>query len=362
MIWILLGAGAVLIAPLGFVAVRRRLVARRLALPSDGIDEHGYVRIGGVDQWVQIRGVDRANPVLLMLHAHGISMVPLTPLYRSWEKHFTVVQWDRRTVGRTRRAGRRAGQASWSFEQFIADGVELVEHLRQRLGQDQVILVAHSQGTVIGVGMIRRRPDLFRAYVGLGQMVDMPRNEAMAYDAVLRAARARGKAKVVDRLVALGRPPYPDPGAWIRRLRLAMAVDAEVAAWQKLLLTRMLFMPGYTPRDILHSLADVMLLPQRLYDETMAVTPATLGTRFQVPVLLLHGSADSYALPELASGYVDLIEAPAKAYVALNGLGHLAPFLAPDRVGRELVSRLVAQPAGSPGQCGTQPDHQGLLP
>ncbi len=145
-------------------------------------------------------------------------------------------------------------------------------------------------------------------------------------------------------------PPYPDAGVWIRRLRLAMAVDAEVAAWQKLLLARMLFMPGYTPRDILHSLADVMLLPQRLYDETMAVTPATLGTRFQVPVLLLHGATDSYAMPELASEYVDMIEAPAKAYVALTGLGHLAPFLAPDRIGQELVSRLVARPAGNSGR------------
>ena len=54
MMWSLLGAGAVLAASLGFIAVRRRLVARRLALPSDGINEHGYVRIGGVDQWVQI--------------------------------------------------------------------------------------------------------------------------------------------------------------------------------------------------------------------------------------------------------------------------------------------------------------------
>src|SRR5215475_1280094 len=221
MTWILLtvvGSIVVVLAvALGFIALRRRAVARRLTLPPDGINEHGYVRIGGVDQWVQIRGADRANPVLLVLHAHGISMVPLTPLYRSWEQHFTVVQWDRRTVGRTRSAGHRAGRADWSFERFIADGVELVEHLRQRLGQDQVILVAHSQGTVIGAGMVRRRPNLFRAYVGLGQMVDMPRNEAMAYDAVLRDARARGKTTVVDGLVALGRPPYPDPGAWIRR-------------------------------------------------------------------------------------------------------------------------------------------------
>ncbi len=33
---------------------------------AKGIDEAGYVRIGGIDQWVQIRGDDRGNPVLLL--------------------------------------------------------------------------------------------------------------------------------------------------------------------------------------------------------------------------------------------------------------------------------------------------------
>src|SRR5262245_332779 len=171
MTWILLavaGGIAIMIAALlGFVVLRRRTVARRLTLPPQGIDEHGYVRIGGVDQWVQIRGAGRANPVRLMLHPHGASLIPLTPQYASWERHFTVVLWDRRTVGRTRRAARRSGDGEWTFDRFIADGIELVEHLRQRLGKDRVILAAHSQGTVIAVGMARRRPDLFHAYVGM---------------------------------------------------------------------------------------------------------------------------------------------------------------------------------------------------
>src|SRR5215475_9478460 len=147
MTWILLtvvGSIVVVLAvALGFIALRRRGVARRLTVPPPGIAEHGYVRIGGVDQWVQIRGADRANPVLLMLHAHGASMIPLTPLYTSWEQHFTVVQWDRRTVGRTRLAGRRSGDADWTFDRFVTDGIELVEHLRRHLGQDRVVLAAH---------------------------------------------------------------------------------------------------------------------------------------------------------------------------------------------------------------------------
>jgi pimeloyl-ACP methyl ester carboxylesterase len=335
----------VIAAPLGFVVLRRRTIAHRLTVPSPGIGEHGYVRIGGVDQWVQIRGADRANPVLLMLHPHGASLIPLTPLYTSWERHFTVVQWDRRTVGRTRRAARRSGDADWTFDRFIADGVELVEHLRQRLGQDRVVLAAHSQGTVIGVGMARRRPDLFHAYVGIGQMVDMARNESALYERLLAQTRAAGRHRVAEGLVKLGPPPYPDRATWIRRLRYATAVDPEWRTWQKVAMVRTLLMPGYSVRDILGWFTDIMVFPQHLYDETMAVTPETLGTRFEAPVLLLHGTEDAYAIPELAQEYVESIEAPAKTYVPLHGLGHMAPFLAPDRILDELTALIPAPPS-----------------
>ena len=40
--------------------------AEHFAIKSkNGIDEASYVPIGGIEQWVTIRGEDRANPVLL---------------------------------------------------------------------------------------------------------------------------------------------------------------------------------------------------------------------------------------------------------------------------------------------------------
>jgi pimeloyl-ACP methyl ester carboxylesterase len=270
-------------------------------------------------------------------------MIPLTPLYTSWERHFTVVQWDRRTVGRSRRAARGSGNAEWTFDRLVADGIELVEHLRQRLGQDRVVLAGHSQGTVIGVGMARRRPDLFHAYVGMSQMVDMARNESIAYERLLAQAQAAGRRSVAAGLVKLGPPPYSDATTWIRRLRYAMAIDPEARAWQKVLLVRGLFMPGYSVRDMIGRFTDVMAFPQHLYEETMAVAPETLGTRFEVPVLLLHGTHDAYAIPELAQEYAERIEAPAKAYVPLDGLGHMSPFLAPGRILNELTTSLPSR-------------------
>src|SRR4051794_17943445 len=80
---------------LGLRAYRQQIAARILAIQSpNGVQEGMYVRIGGIDQWIKIRGEDRRNPVLLFVHGGpGGSTIPMSSGWQPWEKHFTVVQW-----------------------------------------------------------------------------------------------------------------------------------------------------------------------------------------------------------------------------------------------------------------------------
>jgi proline iminopeptidase len=56
--------GPVLLRPLN-----RRWEAKKLMISApNGVDEQRYVRIGGIDQWMTIRGENRDNPALLFLH------------------------------------------------------------------------------------------------------------------------------------------------------------------------------------------------------------------------------------------------------------------------------------------------------
>ena len=91
------------LAALGYRAYRQHETAEQLAISSPaGIAEGRFVELGGIPQWITIRGEDRANPVLLILAGGpGNSLVPLAPLFRAWERDFTVVQWDQRGAGRT---------------------------------------------------------------------------------------------------------------------------------------------------------------------------------------------------------------------------------------------------------------------
>jgi pimeloyl-ACP methyl ester carboxylesterase len=190
--------------------VRARNTEQFAVSPKSGIDEASYVSIGGIEQWVTIRGQDRANPVLLFLHGGpGDVTNPWTfALFAPWEKLFTVVQWDQRGAGRTLRRTGPAVAPTMTLDRMMQDGIEVAEYLRTHLRKDKIIVVAHSFGSIFGMRMVSARPDLFCAYVGTGLVADETRNYSVAYDALLRKAQATASQPALDDLRRVGPPPY----------------------------------------------------------------------------------------------------------------------------------------------------------
>jgi pimeloyl-ACP methyl ester carboxylesterase len=128
----------------------------------NGIDEGRYVEVGGIEQWISIRGEDRKNPVLLFLHGGpGDATNPWGYAgFRSWLKRFTVVQWDQRGAGRTFGRSGASLASTITIERMVQDGIELAELLRKTLRQEKLVLVGHSWGSILGVFMVRTRPAL----------------------------------------------------------------------------------------------------------------------------------------------------------------------------------------------------------
>src|SRR5262249_15755531 len=152
----------------------------------NGIDEATYVKIGGLEQWITIRGEDRNNPVLLLLHGGPGDATNHWGYagFRNWLKYFTVVQWDQREAGTTfGRTGASAG-SSINIQRMVQDGVELAELLSKKLHKDKIVLVGHSWGSIRGVFTAKARPELFYAFVGTGQVADPTRNYAVAHPAL----------------------------------------------------------------------------------------------------------------------------------------------------------------------------------
>jgi len=301
-----------------------------IASPN-GISEDGYVRIGGTDQWIQIRGEDRGNPVLLFLHGSGMTMTPFTPVLRSWERHFTVVQWDRRGAGKTLARNGKADNRL-TFDLMASDIMEVAQYLRQRLHAGKVILFGHSQGTIAGILMARRRPDLFSAYVGTGQITDMARNEAETYPLAIQRARTAGRHKAARELARIGAPPYPSARTWLIKQRWSFDTDPELRAWGKKSLPMVLTAPHRSLRDVYLFSTAFTYYPQPLYEETMTWDASQHGTRFDIPFFLFHGASDQHTLTSLATEYFAAIQAPAKDLVLIPGGGHCAVLAQPDAI------------------------------
>ncbi|MGK3972695.1 alpha/beta fold hydrolase [Sorangium sp. So ce118] len=357
---LLAGVAGLLAAPalgaLAYRAVRQRRIARALEIRApNGIVEDRFVQIGGIDQWIGIRGEDRDNPVLLVLHGGpGSPYSMFTPILRPWERHFTVVQWDRRGVGKTLGRNGKAGSGEMTFGRMVDDGIEVAELLRAHLGQDRVVLLASSMGTVVGVPMVQRRPDLFSAYVGTDQNVNMARSEALSYEVTLDRLRAAGNTEGIAALEAIGADPLRwDVRGWTAKQRWVMRTDPMVRDLdRRLLLPLILSSPTYTLRDIAHVVAGLEFAAARLFDESMTHDARRLGTRFEVPFFLFQGEADVYTMTSLAEEYFAEVEAPHKAFALIRNAGHFAAFTRPDQFLTELLThvRPLVTAAAAPGQ------------
>ncbi|HEX8572228.1 MAG TPA: alpha/beta fold hydrolase [Allosphingosinicella sp.] len=305
------------------------MAARPAAKPCSvarPVDEAGFVAIGGIEQWVTVRGDSCANPVVLFLH--GGPGNPLSPygatIYAAWEKHFTLVQWDQRGAGRT--FARNPPPAALTVEGMAKDGIAVAEHLRARLGQERIILVGGSWGSVLGVHMALARPDLFHAYVGAGQLVRYPENLAASYSRLLERARAGGDGETIARIEALGPPPWTDPrsAGILRRSTRAYerrsTVPAPAGWWSPA--------AAYADpasREALEGGDDFSYLQFVGADgRGMASTIdlPKLGLEFAIPVYLVQGEEDLVTVPSVARSYFDSLSAPAKAFRLLEGTGH----------------------------------------
>jgi pimeloyl-ACP methyl ester carboxylesterase len=358
---ILAGTAGVTVATvaggLAWRSARQRRVAKALELTTPNrILEQRFVTLGGIDQWIQLRGEDRSNPVLLVLHGGpGWPNAVFTPVLRPWERHFTIVQWDHRGAGKTLGRTGQAGSGPMTFEQRVADAVELIEHLRRHLGIDQVVVLAESMGTLAGLPLAKRRPDLVAALVVTDLYVDMAANEATKYQLTLQRLRAAGNAKGVAALEAIGADPARwDLRAWNTNMAWAFRTNVPTPKLdRRLLFPLALSSPIYGLRDLAILFSGFQWSTAQMLTELKAYDARRLGPRFEVPCFLFQGETDVITLTSLATEYFQELEAPTKGLALIPDAGHFAAFTQPDRFLTELVTQVhplaaAASPASTP--------------
>jgi pimeloyl-ACP methyl ester carboxylesterase len=290
------------------------------------IAEIRYLRLGGLDQWVMIRGQSVANPPLILLHGGpGLSE---TPFFRRFnaplEEAFTLVYWDQRGSGKSYHRG--IPRSSMTVEQFISDLDELVDAVCTRLGQKRVTIFGHSWGSALGVLYAARHPEKVAAYVGSGQIGDSQAAEAASYAFALGEVHRLHSRKGIEKLRAIGPPPYPASGLWTERIWLNR-VEGQLRPRTLWNIARIFLRgPEFSVFDQPNTVRGFRFSIDAMWDEVSRLNLMQLAPALEMPVFFFLGRHDHWVPPETSVAYFNALRAPSKKLLWFENSGH-EPFV-----------------------------------
>jgi pimeloyl-ACP methyl ester carboxylesterase len=292
------------------------------ALAGQRIQEAKYLKIGGIEQWVTIRGDDAGKPILFLLHGGpGDVQSPYVSVYAPYERDFVLVQWDERGAGRT---FARNGAAGVTLEKLIADGIDLSEQLLKLFPKQKLILFCHSWGTIVATGMAQRRPDLFEAYVGTGQVAAWADTVQFQFDFLKQRYKEKGDAAALAALEAIGKPDPKNVEQYFGFSRpIRQNMNTSDTAWFAEML-KIMKANGETETTI-KAIGDGMNASGAALIGTSVKTDlSATATSFKIPYYVIQGRHDLFAPTPLAKAYFDKVSAPKKQFVVIENAGHFA--------------------------------------
>lgn len=337
-------------------ATRTLAALRRIATP-EGIERLEQVDVGDGDrQWISIRGRNRHNPVLLMIHGGpGTAEMPLGWAFQTpWEDFFTVVHWDQRGVGKNAAAAdREALLPTLSLERILADGEAVIDHLRATLGKSRVALLGYSWGAMLGVRLAERLPSKVSVYAGVGQAISTA-YEPMIKAETLAAAERAGDAEAVRELRSLDLSPHADgslPLDQVRRLRrVAWRYNGMWYGHPNLdaMADMAVLAPEYDDADVSTFRAGSAWIMQGSLARDIVTSDLRAVTMLSVPVVLLLGRYDLATPYAAAVAWLDALSAPAKQLVTFERSAHFTMLEEPGRFLLALVHHVLPHTEGAP--------------
>lgn len=271
---------------------------------AGSVAELTTVAVGGHDLAMMIRGNSVDNPVLLFL-AGGPGGTELGAMRRhaqALERDFVVVTLDQRDTGKS--YDTLDPTSTLTLDRAVSDTIEVTNHLRERFGQDKIYVLGNSWGTILGVLAVQRHPELFRAYIGTGQMVSPRETDRIFHQDTLAWARRTGNTGLAATLVRNGPPPYQ----YMLDYEAALTYEKDVTPYDHSGnsvgaggFSENIFVEEYGLLERLHNLPAFLDVFTVLYPQLQDIDFRTSVTTLEVPVYLVRGGTRPAAGPSRPS-------------------------------------------------------------
>ncbi|GCF94167.1 alpha/beta hydrolase [Enterococcus florum] len=310
----------------------------------NSINEKQFVEINGVKQGMFLRGEDKNKPVLLFLHGGPGS--PEFAMTQAWETNarleseFVVCYWDQRGTGMSN--PKQLDPKTLTAETAISDTVEVTNYLRERFDRQTIYLMGHSWGSYVGIKTVQNNPELYTAYLGIGQVVHQKAGQKMAYNYL------RNHAKKIDDQKALKQLEIFDPEGSAYNMLLedyGVGIRHDGPAIGTML-KNLFFFKGYTVSEKLQAIKGMPLSNKYLDTKDYAEDNLLKSIKkLDVPVYLLEGKYDYQVSQKLAQDFYEQLEAPDKKFYLFEHSAH-SPNMEEPKEFMKAIKEIVRQTQG----------------
>lgn len=303
---------------------------------ADSISEKIFVNINGVQQGMFIQSKDANNPVLLYLHG-GMPDYFLKQKYPTGlENEFTVVWWEQRGSGLS--YNDHITKESITLEQMISDTLTVTDYLRNRFHQEKIYLMGRSGGTFFGIQAAAQAPELYYAYIGVGQMSNQLKSERLAYDYMLKEFKANRNTEMVRNLEAA--PVTMEggiPAAYLAVRDQGMHILGIGTTRDMKSIITGFFLPSLTFREYTFMEKINMWRAKArngvsiLWNTNLNMDLSQQVLELDLPVYFFEGVYDYTCSYTLAKDYFELLKAPVKGFYTFDQSAHSPIFEEPEK-------------------------------
>ena len=230
-----------------------------------------------------------------------------------------------------------------TIQQYVDDLVEMSVRLAKQFGHEKIWLVCHSWGTLIGLRAAFSHPELFHAYIGLGQITNMIKAEKITYNYAMQKALEKGDSHVIEKLNELDQPPWVE--SWkVSEHRKCLRKMGGAVYDEKIriqLIWQAMCSPEYSLGELYRSCQASGKLWPKMWDEMMEVDFFKEIDTMKIPVHILAGKYDWQVPSTLAENFYDLLIAPqGKHFYLFEKSGHLPHYEEPEKFRQVIIDLL----------------------
>ncbi|CAI8713368.1 alpha/beta fold hydrolase [Bacillus velezensis] len=300
--------------------------------------------INGSEQTIMINGDDRSNPLLLFLHGGpGTPQIGYARKYQNkLEKHFTVVNWDQRGAGLS--YSKEIPGSSMTLDQLTADTIHLTERLCKQFSRQKIYIAGYSWGSVLALHVLQERPDLYYAYIGISQVVNIQKEETEAYRLMMEWSRRRKHFLLEKTLSFIGAPPWEKQ---LQRTLFLLCIEMRGGGFTHHPIGalkaggRMLFGEPYGVRGSFLAARGQMFSLKHLWEDLIFFNAGESVSSIIIPCCFMSGRYDLTVPGTTSYEYYQKVDAPYKEWHWFENSAHSPHLEEPDRFA-EVVSRFAS--------------------